>query len=147
MPRFIRNITGLIAATLVTAVIGSIFSTQSVIAGLQSINVDIPFGTRLSMTVNDLGILSALGPLTAICFVVGFIVASLCVRYLGGNRTVWHIVAGATALMTTLLIMKAIFLITAIAGTRTVVGFLSFGLAGAIGGWVYAKITAPTEAS
>jgi len=145
MSSFIRILVGWITAALTTSIIGSIFSTQSVIASLQSIDVEVPIATRLSMTVNDLGILPALGPITAICFIVGFSVAALCIRFIGGNRTVWHIVAGATALMATLLVMKAIFLITPIAGTRGVIGFLSFGLAGAVGGWVYAKITAQAK--
>ena len=145
MSSFIRKPVGLIAAALTTSVIGSIFSTQSVIASLQSIDVVIPFGTRLSMTVNDLAILPALGPITSICFIIGFIVAALCTRFIGGNRTAWHMLAGAVALITTLLIMKAVLLITPIAGTRTLLGLLSFGLAGAIGGWVYTKITPASE--
>lgn len=146
MPKFMQNLGGLIAATLATSLLGSICSTQFVIAGLQSINVAIPLATRLSMTVNDLYILTALGPVTAICFIIGFIVAGLGHRFMGGNRTAWHVVAGATALITTLFIMKAVLLITVIAGTRTLLGLLSFALAGAIGGWVYAKVTAPKEA-
>ena len=141
MPNFLRNIVGLVAATLTTSVVGSVFSTQSVISSLQSLDVDVPLATRFSMTVGDLSILSSMAPLVAICFVVGFFIAALCVRHIGGNRTAWHIVAGAVALITTLLIMKAVLLITAIAGTRSLMGLLSFGLAGAIGGWVYAKIT------
>jgi hypothetical protein len=145
MPNFIRNVAGLIAATLATSVVGSVFSTQSVISSLQSLDVNVPLATRLSMTVDDFAILPSLAPLTGICFVVGFIVAALGVRFIGGNRTAWHIVAGAAALISTLLIMKAVLLITAVAGTRTLLGLLSFGLAGAIGGWVYAKITTRAE--
>lgn len=141
MPNFLRNVVGLVAATLTTSVVGSVFSTQSVISSLRSLDVEVPLATRLSMTVDDLAILPSMAPLVAICFVVGFIVAPLCIRYIGGNRTAWHVVAGAVALITTLLVMKAVLLITAIAGTRSVFGLLSFGLAGAIGGWVYAKIT------
>jgi hypothetical protein len=145
MPKFFRNVVGLIAATLATSVVGSIFSTQSVITSLQSLEIDVSLATRLSMTIDDFAILPSLAPVTAVCFVIGFIVAALCVRYIGGNRTAWHIFAGAAALITTLLIMKAVLLITAIAGTRTLMGLLSFGLAGAIGGWVYAKITTRKE--
>jgi len=146
MPNFLRNVVGLISATLISSVVGSVFSTQSVISSLQSIDVNVPLATRFSMTVDDLAILLSLVPLIAICFVVGFFVASVCVRHIGGNRTAWHIVAGAVALITTLLIMKAVLLITPIAGTRSLLGLLSFGLAGAIGGWVYAKITAQARA-
>lgn len=141
MPSFLRNVVSLFVAALLTSVIGSVFSTQSVISSLRSIDVDVPFATQLSMTLGDFAILPSLAPLIAICFVVGFFVAAVCVRHIGGNRTAWYIVAGAVAVITTLLIMKAVLLITAIAGTRSLLGLLSFGLAGAIGGWVYAKIT------
>jgi hypothetical protein len=143
MLKFMQNVGGLIAATLVTSILGSIFSTQSVIASLAAINVDVPLATRLSMTVSDLNILIALGPITAICFIVGFIIAGLAHGYFGGNRTAWYVIAGASALITTLLIIKSILLITAIAGTRTPLGLMSFALAGAVGGWVYAKLTTP----
>jgi hypothetical protein len=143
MRKFMQNVGGLIAATLATSILGSIFSTQSVIASLAAINVDVPLATRLSMTVNDFNILIALGPITAICFIVGFIIAGLAHGYIGGNRTAWYVVAGSTALITTLLIIKSILLITAIAGTRTHLGLMSFALAGAVGGWVYAKLTTP----
>lgn len=143
MVSVIRNLKGIALAVLTTSIIGSIFSTQSVIASLQSIDVVVPFGTRFSMTINDLGILPALAPLTLICFFIGFIIAALCTRLLGGSRTLWHVAAGAVAIMSTLLIMKAVLLITPIAGARTVVGVMSFGLAGAIGGWVYDKFTPP----
>ncbi|MBL4671970.1 MAG: hypothetical protein JKX81_06885 [Arenicella sp.] len=146
MPNFLRHIVGLVTATLTTSVVGSVFSTQSVISSLQSLDVDVPLATRLSMTVGDLAILPSLLPIVAMCFIVGFIVTAFCVRYIGGNRTAWHIVAGAVALITTLLIVKAVLLITAIAGTRSLLGLLSFGFAGAIGGWVYAKITTQTSA-
>ena len=145
MSSFFRKPVGLIAAALTTSIIGSIFSTQSVIASLQSINVDVPMDIRLSMTLNDFGIVPMLGGLTAICFIIGFLVAALCHRFIGGSRTVWHMVAGASALITTLLIMKAVLLLTPIAGTRTLLGLLSFGLAGSIGGWVYIKLTPKPE--
>jgi hypothetical protein len=145
MPKFMQNVGALIAAAFVTSILGSIFSTQSVIASLMSINVDISLATRLSMTVNDLYILTALVPVTAICFIIGFTVVGLGYRFVGGNRTVWYVIAGATALISTLLIIKAMLLITPIAGTRTPLGLLSFAFAGAVGGWVYAKITASKE--
>jgi hypothetical protein len=146
MPNVLRNIVGLVTATLTTSVVGSVFSTQSVISSLQSLDVDVPIATRLSMTVGDFALLPSLAPLVAICFVIGFIVAAICVRRIGGNRTAWHIVAGAVALIATLLIMKAVLLITPIAGTRSLLGLTSFGLAGAIGGWVYAKTTTQARA-
>lgn len=141
MKPFMRHIAGFVGAVFATSLSGSIFSTQSVIASLQSINVDIPLGTRLAMTVDDLGILPALGAVTSVGFLIAFIVAALCTRYIGGHRTTWYLAAGATSMIVTLLIMKAVLFVSPIAGARSVTGLLSFGLAGAIGAWVYAKVT------
>lgn len=146
MPNVTRNVLSLIVAVLITSIIASIFSTQSVISSLQALDIVIPMSARLSMTVSDFGILPALGGITFICFIAGFVVAALCLRFMGGNRMIWHIVAGGSAIISTLLIMKAFFLVTPIAGTRSLLGLLSFGLSGAIGGWVYAKLTTPPKA-
>jgi len=141
MAIFFRVLIALLLASLTTAIIGSVFSSQFVIAELISIGAEIPLSTRISMTLDDFGILPALILLTAVCFVVAFTIAALCNKYIGGKRLVWYIAAGAIGLMTTLLIMKAVVLVTAIAGTRSAFGFLSFGLAGAMGGWLFATLT------
>ena len=141
MSNFFRGLIALLIASSTTALIGSVFSSQFVISDLISIGAEIPFSDRLSMTVDDFGILPSLIPLTLICFVIAFSIGSLCIKYIGGQRIVWYIVAGATGLMATLLVMKVVLIVTGIAGTRSTFGFLSFGLAGAIGGWVFAKLT------
>ncbi len=141
MANFFRGFIALLVASLTTAIIGSVFSSQFVISELISIGAEIPFSTRLSMTADDFGILPSLMPLTLICFVIAFSIASLCNKYIGGKRIVWYIIAGSAGLMATLLVMKAVLVVTGIAGTRSTLGFLSFGLAGAVGGWVFAKLT------
>jgi len=141
MANFFRGLIALLVASLTTALIGSVFSSQFVISELISVGAEIPFSDRLSMTVDDFGILPSLIPLTLVCFVVAFSIGSLCIKYIGGNRIIWYIVAGAAGLITTLLVMKAVLIVTGIAGTRSTFGLLSFGLAGAIGGWVFAKLT------
>jgi len=71
---FIRCAAALIAAALLTGVLASIFSTQFVISGLESIDVNIPINDRLTMTLKDLAILKLLVLIVAICFTVGFLV-------------------------------------------------------------------------
>lgn len=141
MANFFRGLIALLVASLITALIGSIFSSQFVISDLISIGAEITFSDRLSMTVDDFGILPSLIPLSLICFVIAFSIGSLCIKYIGGTRVVWYAIAGAAGLMAMLLVLKAVFVVTGIAGTRSTLGFLSFGLAGAIGGYVFAKLT------
>ena len=116
------------------------FSTQFVIAGLESIDVAVPMRTRLSMTVDDFGILASLAPAVAASFVVAFPVAGLVWPRFRGSRRAWFILAGFLALIVELLIMQAAFDLMPIAGARTHAGLLSQGLAGALGGWLFVAI-------
>ena len=105
--------------------------------------MDIPFSARLIMTMTDLAILQTLGGVVAACFLVGFIVASVCLKTLGGNRMFWYPLAGAAALVSTLLLMGAIMQLTPVAGARTLFGLLTQAVAGGFGGTVFARLTQP----
>ena len=139
--RFLHYATVFLGAVVVAGVVASVFSTQFVIAGLQSIDVDIPLATRLSMTVDDFGILSAMLPAVAACFLPGFLVAGLLWPRAPGGRTGWFVLAGGVALVTELLIMQASFDLMPIAGARSTSGLLMQGVAGALGGLVFARGT------
>jgi hypothetical protein len=141
MKRFLHYVAAFIAAVLAASVIASVFSTQMVIGHLKSIDVVVPFGTRLAMTVDDFAILSTLAPAIAACLVIAFPLAGLAWRRIGGSRWRWYIWAGFFAVIVELLIMRAVFDLMPIAGARTQVGLMSQGLAGAFGGWLFAVLT------
>jgi len=88
---FIRCAAALIAAALLTGVLASIFSTQFVISGLESIDVNIPINDRLTMTLKDLAILKLLVLIVAICFTVGFLVAAFFNGRLGLVYSGWSL--------------------------------------------------------
>lgn len=143
MQKIAKIIGAFIAAVVTASIFASIFSTQFVIAALQDIGVSIPFGTRMSMTLDDLNILQTLLAVVGVCFLVGFLVAGLAQGKLGGNRKIWYLVAGGTALICTLLLMNAVLQLMPVAGARTIAGLLMQGVAGAIGGWVFAWLSKP----
>lgn len=143
MHNFVRIVGAFIAAVVTASILASIFSTQFVIAGLVDIGVSVPLDTRMSMTVKDLNILQTLLAVVAACFLIGFIVAGLTQRGLGGNRQLWYVIAGGSALVATLLVMNAVLQLMPIAGARTIMGLIMQGVAGAIGGWVFAWLTKP----
>lgn len=134
-----------VVAVLAGSIASSIFSTQFVVSGLQAVNVDVPFATRLMMTITDLAILQTLGGVVAACYLVGFLIANVCHPRLSGNRIFWYTLAGAAALVSTLLLMGAIMQLAPVAGARTVFGLLAQAIAGAIGGAVFARLTQPAE--
>jgi hypothetical protein len=131
-----------LAATLVTAVAASVCSTQFVIAALVAVNVEIPFGVRLSMTFTDLHILRMLLPAAIACLLPAFIVAEQLSRFVGGRRDVWFAVAGGTAFLAELLIIEAVLGLMPIGGARSGAGMAMQGVAGVLGGIVYARLSA-----
>ncbi len=141
MREFFFRLIAFIAATVTTGVLGSVFSTQFVIAALGSIDVAVPMDVRLATTIRDFGILPTLVPAVVSCFLIGFLVAGLCASKLGGSRTAWLSLAGATALVSELLIMQAVLGLMPVAGARTTTGLASFAVAGATGGWLFARLT------
>ena len=141
MRRFLTLASAFLVSAAVTATLGSIFSSQFVIAGLQAINVDIPLSTRLSMTAADLRILTALLPAVLACFLIAFLVAGLCAARLGGNRSAWFTLAGATSLVVELMIMQSVFGVMPVSGARSMAGLLTQGVAGAVGGYLVAQLT------
>ena len=138
-----RLVVSFVAAAAIASVLASFCSTQFVIAGLSAPGIDIPPSTRLAMTLDDLGILKALLPAIAACWLVAFPVAALCSRKLGGNRMAWFAAAGGIALVAELLIINAVLGVTIIAGARSLPGLACLGLAGVIGGAVFAHLTRP----
>ena len=143
----LRLTAAFIVAVLSTSVLASAFSSQFVIAALQGVGVEISLGTRFTMTLRDFAIFETLGLVTAACFFVGFIVAAICQRFIGGVRLLWFVVAGASALTCTLLLMTWQLQLTPIAGARTSLGLAFQALAGAIGGFLFAKLSADSTFS
>lgn len=144
----LRTFLAYLAAVLTTAVLCSLFSSQFVIAALQDVDVAIPFDVRLQMTFQDLAILQTLIPALAACFAVGFGVAKLCTKWIGGNRTIWFTVAGLTSLIALYMLLNFILEIMPISGARSTAGMAAQGLAGGLGGYLFAKLSIrKTEAS
>jgi hypothetical protein len=141
MRRFLKLATALLVSAAVTSLLASIFSTQFVVAGLQTINVDIPVSTRLSMTAADFGILTVLLPAVLACFLIAFLVAGFCAARLGGSRSSWFTAAGATSLVAELMIMQGVFGVMPVSGARSMAGLLTQGIAGAAGGYLFARLT------
>jgi len=132
-------------AAVLASIAASVSSTQFVIAALGAIDVDVPLSTRLIMTVEDLAILRTLLPATVACFLPAFWVAEAAATALGGNRSLWLALAGGTALVAEILIIEAALGLMPIGGARTVAGLAMQGVAGALGGIVFARL-APSRA-
>lgn len=138
----IRTFFAWLASVAATSVLASVFSTQFVLAALQDLGVEITLAQRVSMTLADFGILPLMGMAVAACFLVGFSIAVLAARFAGGDRRYWLVAAGATALVVELLIMRATLGLMPISGARSTAGLFAMGIAGGVGGWLFARLTA-----
>lgn len=145
MSIFLRYAVAYIAAVICTSVLASFFSSQSVIAALQQVGADVPFSARMSMTVGDLKILETLAAVTAACFLVAFLVAGACNKFISNNRPAWFTLAGACALVCTLLLISYFLQLMPIAGARSTLGLAFQGLAGAFGGYLFSKLSKNKE--
>ena len=141
-----RYAVAFVVAVVAALAVASIISTQFVIAGLQGVGVEIPFVTRLSMTVTDLALLRFYALSGGTAMLVAFLVAGACARWLPGSRQVWFTVAGFAALICVLMILELIIGAMFIAGARSLPGHVLQGAAGAFGGWVFAGLTAARDA-
>jgi len=129
-----------ILAVIVATVLGAVAHTQFVLARLSGLGVDISLGERLSMTLHDIvGMAPLFGAIVGAGFIVAMSAAALVFKLAGTQRTLIYVVAGAVSLGVTLMVMNAVFEITAIAGARSTLGFLAQMAAGAVGGMTFAK--------
>jgi hypothetical protein len=138
--RHVRRLLAFIAAVLTTAVLGAVASTQFVLAALAAVGAAIPLADRLSMTLQDVvGMLPLYGAVVAVGFVVAFPVAARVIRVLPQARLLGYALAGAVAVVASILVLAQLFGLTPIAGARSMLGLAVQGLAGAAGGAVFAR--------
>ncbi|MCC5793401.1 MAG: hypothetical protein JJT85_01540 [Chromatiales bacterium] len=122
------------------AALGSVVQTQFNLAALIALGVDVPLVIRLRTTLADLlGFTPLYGAVVAMAFLLAFPVAALLVRLWPARDTELYMLAGALAILAGLTLMNTALAITAIAATRSTLALLLMMLAGAAGGWLFAR--------
>jgi len=135
----IRKLAAYLLATIVAYLLASITATQSVIARLAEMGVDLNFADRLRMTLQDIaGMAGMFLPMIAAGFLAAFMLTALLCRWLGRRPVALYILAGAVALISIHLTLNLAFVITPVAIARTTGGLLIQGIAGAVGAYLYA---------
>ncbi len=135
----IRKLAAYLLAILVAYLLAAITATQSVIARLAEMGVDVNFSDRLRMTLQDIaGMAGMFLPMIAAALLAAFMLSALLCRWLGRRPVALYILAGAVALITIHLTLNLAFGITPVAIARTMGGLLIQGVAGAVGAYFYA---------
>ena len=104
--------------------------------------VPIAFGDRLNMTAFDVSNMWLYLVIIAVALLLGFLIAMLVKRFVPSLSSIAFPVAGAAAIGATLGLMYVMFQTVPISGARSAAGFVSQVVAGGIGGWVFARLTA-----
>lgn len=135
-----KHILGFVLTFIFFVIIGIIVSTQFNLAEISSLGLVISLTTRINTTLLDI---VGMAPLFGTIFGVGLLIATIVggqiVRWLPRLRTQIYITASFVSVIVTLLAMKSVFNITAIAATRSADGFIALCLVGAVAGYVFAK--------
>lgn len=129
-------------AVLLAYALASVIFTQSILAAVQSMGLDVSAGIRLVTTFQDLiGMATIYLPLILVAFVLAMPTAYGLTRLLPGHRAFLFTLAGFVAIVALHLITKAVLGISGIAAARTLTGLLGQGLAGAVGGYCYHRLS------
>lgn len=140
---------GWVLGAVTTTAVGVMLQTQNVIARLNDIGADVGIGQRLSMTLYDLIYLGSLYIIfVSLGTLVAYLLGLIVYRIAGFGRPVVFAVAGAVAILVMLMLMKqAFFGVHLIAGARDGLGIGLQMVAGAMGGVMFARMTARKAAS
>jgi len=131
-------------AVLACYVVASFLVTQFNLASLQALGIEIPLSSRLEATVHDLlGLASTYLVLILLGFILALSLASALVRLMPRWRAILYTLAGATALLALHTILELLLGLNGIAAVRTLGGLLAQGVAGAIGGFVFHRLSMP----
>jgi len=138
----IRTLLAYLLSTIAAYILAVVMATQSVVSQLDHMGLPVGIGQRISMTMSDIvGMAGVFLPLITAGFLVAFLVTALLVRWLGQWKSSLFVLAGALALIAVHLLMKIALGITPVAAARSWGGLLGQGLAGAVGGYLFAALT------
>jgi hypothetical protein len=138
----LRVLKAFFPAVLLTYVLASVFSTQLILGNLQSMGVEVSAMVRIGTTFHDLlGLASSYLVLILVAFVIGLPVAAGLTKLMPSHRLILFVLAGFVAIVALHLIMKAVLGLSGIAATRTLSGLVAQGVAGAIGGYLYFRLS------
>ncbi|MEM8499251.1 MAG: hypothetical protein AAF542_14595 [Pseudomonadota bacterium] len=140
-----KKFKGFVVAVLTTYLLATLFVSQGNLAAIAAFGLPVDMATRLHAAWHDMTHMVMLFlPLSLIALLIAFLVCAwLCKRFPQATAVLYPL-AGFTALLTLIFSLNTVFGLTPIAPTRTLIGLLLQGLAGAAGGYIYYLMVART---
>lgn len=142
----IRVLKAFFPTVLLTYVVASILVTQSNLGNLQMLGMEVGLADRAGATFHDIiGMSSSYLLLILVAFILALPVAAGLTRVLPGQRALLYALAGFAAIVALHVIMKTLLGVSGIAATRTLAGLMGQGIAGAIGGFCFHRLSRVRE--
>ncbi len=142
MVRSIKLTLAFVVGVAIAGLLGTVLSTQFVLAELASLQVNVPMSDRIDTTTHDL---LSMGPIYTVVigigFLVAFVVARLLLPIIRIPRPLAFGLAGFAAVTVSIWAMSLIFGTMLIPAAREMTGYITLGAAGALGGMFYAWLT------
>lgn len=130
------------AAVLATYAVGVLLISQANLSNVVAMGATVDASVRLEVVWHDLlHMYEIYLPLVAISFIIALPVAALVIRWQPDLRLIGYVLAGFVGLVAIHVIMKVVLGMSGVAPTRTIMGLLAQGLAGAVGGYLFQRIT------
>ena len=134
-----------VAAVIATYVVAAVIATQFALASITSMGLPVGIGKRIAVTGHDLvGMAPTLLPLIAIGLLIAFLVTGLLCRWVPNARFGLYVLAGAIAVLGVHFSLYQVFDITLVAVARTTGGLVTQAAAGALGGYVFVRLSGRT---
>ncbi|MBH0058758.1 hypothetical protein I6F65_17585 [Pseudoalteromonas sp. SWXJZ94C] len=136
-----RILPSFLVSWLLTFSLASLFHSQYVVNQLVNVGVVVSLSDRINLTLDDwVGLLPTYGAIIAVALAIAFLVTVQLNKKVQKYSTQLFVIAGIMAFAIVLIAIESIMNIHIIAGARGW-GFYAQLLAGAMGGFVFAKLT------
>jgi hypothetical protein len=140
----LRVLFGYGAAVLATYVVCVLLISQTNLSHIIAMGGVVDTSIRLDAVWHDLSHMYLYLLMVAVSFAIALPVATWVIRRLPDLRLIGYVLAGFVGLIVIHIVLKAILGGSIIAPTRTIMGLLGQGLAGAAGGYLFHRVTSIT---
>ena len=137
----LRVLCGYGVAVLATYVACVLLISQANLSNIIAMGGVVDTSIRLDAVWHDLSHMYLYLLMVAVSFAIALPVATWVIRWLPDLRLIGYVLAGFVGLIVIHIMLKASFGGSIIAPTRTLMGLLVQGFAGAVGGYLFHRIT------
>ena len=142
------RIYGFLAAVVVTYTVAVIGYSQINLLHLVDMGIAIDLAMRVQTLQHDLvGMLELFLPIVFVALLLAFLIGALIIRRVPHLRTIGYVLAGTMGIYAVIVSLGLMTGTNPIAVTRSAAGLLSQVAAGAVGGLVFALVTAKGSAT